>query len=72
MKCPKLCGGATEGALATFQDPNLSLVRTIYGIAEEYEEGTYFSVIAELNDIQLRKMANTSLQSGTSAGIPSK
>ena len=41
--------GATEGALATFQDPNLSLVRTIYGIAEEYEDGTYFSVIAELN-----------------------
>jgi len=41
--------GATEGALATFQDPNLSLVRTIYGIVEEYEEGTYFSVIAELN-----------------------
>ena len=41
--------GATEGALATFQDPNLSLVRTIYGISEEYEEGTYFSVIAELN-----------------------
>ena len=41
--------GATAGALATFQDPNLSLVRTIYGIAEEYEEGTYLSVIAELN-----------------------
>ena len=41
--------GATEGALATFEDPNLSLVRTIYGISEEYEEGTYFSVIAELN-----------------------
>ena len=28
--------GATEEALATFQDPNLSLVRTIYGISEEY------------------------------------
>ncbi|MBT7203595.1 MAG: hypothetical protein HN867_08905 [Deltaproteobacteria bacterium] len=41
--------GATVGALATFKDPNLSLVRTIYGISEEYEEGTYFSVIAELN-----------------------
>jgi hypothetical protein len=41
--------GPTAGALATFQDPNLSLVRTIYGIAEEYEERTYLSVIAELN-----------------------
>ncbi len=41
--------GTTEGALATFDDPNLSLVRAIYGIVEEYEEGRYFSVLAELN-----------------------